>query len=52
MGIPPDWPGVERVLSGKVLFAVQCHSPDESRAAIQILQETGAEEIDSIQPGT
>ena len=52
MGIPPDWPGVERVLSGEVLFAVQCHSPDESRAAIQILQETGAEEIDSIQPGT
>jgi hypothetical protein len=51
MGIPPDWPCVERVLNGDILFSVPCHTLEESGKAIEVLQKTGAENIDSVQPG-
>jgi hypothetical protein len=51
MNIPPDWPGVERVLDGEVLLTVQCHTREECNKAIEVLQQTGAENIDSVQQG-
>lgn len=50
MGIPPDWPGVERVQkNGDILFAVQCHSAEEAGKAIEVLHTTGAQNIESIE---
>ena len=50
MGVPPDWPGVERVQkNGDILFAVQCHIPEEIGKAMEVLQTTGAQNIDSIE---
>ena len=51
MGIPTDWPGVERVRSGDILLAVHCQTPEDSGKAVEVLQKTGAETIDSVQPG-
>jgi hypothetical protein len=52
MGVPPDWPGVERVQkNGDILLAVQCRSPEERGQAIEVLQTTGAQNIDSMEHG-